>query len=74
MSTIPPGMWTDPSDFSEEFRTPQEEDFAQERAHEHGRDCGHEAVEHGDHVDYVTDTHHHFLKDGIWHRHKKSDA
>lgn len=27
--------------------------------HEHGPDCGHEAVEHGDHVDYVVDGHLH---------------
>ncbi|MGA4668743.1 class I SAM-dependent methyltransferase [Propionibacteriaceae bacterium Y1923] len=27
--------------------------------HEHGTDCGHEAVEHGDHVDYVHDGHKH---------------
>ena len=32
MSTIPPGMWTNPEDFSEEFRTEKEEEFAQERA------------------------------------------
>ena len=27
--------------------------------HEHGRDCGHVAVPHGDHVDYVHDSHRH---------------
>jgi zinc transport system permease protein len=27
--------------------------------HRHGRDCGHLAVEHGDHVDYVHDGHRH---------------
>jgi zinc transport system permease protein len=27
--------------------------------HEHGPDCGHEAVQHGDHVDYVHDGHRH---------------
>ena len=53
MSTIPPGMWTNPEDFSEEFRTDEEEELAQERAHEHGPDCGHEAVQHGDHIDYI---------------------
>ena len=30
-----------------------------EHAHEHGEDCGHLAVEHGDHVDYVHDGHRH---------------
>ena len=30
-----------------------------EHPHEHGRDCGHVAVPHGDHVDYVHDGHRH---------------
>lgn len=30
-----------------------------EHRHEHGPDCGHEAVPHGDHVDYVHDGHRH---------------
>ena len=30
-----------------------------EHAHEHGPDCGHPAVPHGDHVDYVHDGHRH---------------
>jgi hypothetical protein len=25
--------------------------------HEHGEGCGHEAVEHGDHIDYLHDGH-----------------
>ena len=29
--------------------------------HEHGEGCGHEAVAHGDHVDYVHDSHRHAL-------------
>ncbi|MGA8210252.1 MAG: metal ABC transporter permease, partial [Nocardioidaceae bacterium] len=28
-------------------------------AHEHGEACGHAAVRHGDHVDYVHDGHRH---------------
>jgi hypothetical protein len=27
--------------------------------HRHGPDCGHEAVQHGDHVDYLHDGHRH---------------
>ena len=27
--------------------------------HQHGTGCGHESVEHGDHVDYVHDGHQH---------------
>jgi zinc transport system permease protein len=30
-----------------------------EHPHEHGRDCGHVAVPHGDHVDYVHGSHRH---------------
>ena len=30
-----------------------------EHPHEHGPDCGHVAVPHGDHVDYVHDGHRH---------------
>lgn len=29
--------------------------------HEHGPGCGHEAVQHGDHVDYLHDGHRHAL-------------
>jgi zinc transport system permease protein len=31
----------------------------EEHTHEHGEDCGHEVVVHGDHVDYVHDGHRH---------------
>ena len=31
----------------------------EEHAHEHGDDCGHPAVPHGDHIDYVHDGHRH---------------
>ena len=31
----------------------------EEHGHEHGRECGHPAVPHGDHVDYVHDGHRH---------------
>jgi hypothetical protein len=30
-----------------------------ERGHKHGPGCGHEAVPHGDHVDYLVDGHLH---------------
>jgi zinc transport system permease protein len=32
---------------------------ADQHAHQHGEDCGHPAVPHGDHVDYVHDGHRH---------------
>jgi zinc transport system permease protein len=31
----------------------------EQHPHEHGQDCGHPAVPHGDHVDYVHDGHRH---------------
>jgi hypothetical protein len=34
--------------------------------HEHGDDCGHVAVAHGDHVDYLHDGHVHRLHDDHW--------
>ena len=74
MSTIPPGMWTNPEDFSEEFRTDEEEELAQERAHEHGPDCGHEAVQHGDHIDYIEGEHRHWWNRDRWEKHKPPNA
>ena len=38
---------------------PVEHETADGHAHEHGPDCGHIAVRHGDHVDYVHDGHRH---------------
>ena len=38
---------------------PQEHEVTDEHPHEHGPDCGHVAVRHGDHVDYVHDGHRH---------------
>lgn len=32
-----------------------------EAGHRHGTGCGHEAVPHGDHVDYLVDGHLHFV-------------
>ena len=44
-----------PADATEDAHTVVPE----EHRHEHGRDCGHVAVAHGDHVDYVHDGHRH---------------
>jgi zinc transport system permease protein len=38
---------------------PQQHEVTDEHPHEHGPDCGHVAVPHGDHVDYVHDGHRH---------------
>ena len=73
MTVLPPSFFQDGDAFRDDDVT-EILDEQELEGHEHGEDCGHEAVQHGDHIDYVTDTHHHFLKDGIWHRHKKPDA
>jgi zinc transport system permease protein len=39
--------------------TPTTPHDAEEHPHDHGPDCGHRAVPHGDHVDYVHDGHRH---------------
>jgi hypothetical protein len=41
--------------------------------HQHGADCGHEAVQHGDHVDYIHDSHRHAVHDDHYDEHE-SDA
>jgi hypothetical protein len=40
-----------------------------EHDHQHGDGCGHEAVAHDDHVDYVHDGHRHAAHDGHWDEH-----
>ncbi|MDA0185795.1 hypothetical protein OJ997_36160 [Solirubrobacter phytolaccae] len=39
--------------------TPEHDCHAHGEAHTHGDGCGHEAVPHGDHVDFVVDNHLH---------------
>ena len=39
--------------------TPQHTCKCHEAGHKHGAECGHEAVPHGDHVDYLVDGHLH---------------
>ena len=40
---------------------PLHEETGERHRHTHGPGCGHLAIEHGDHVDYVHGTHHHAL-------------
>ncbi|MCW2765593.1 MAG: hypothetical protein JWO11_1552 [Nocardioides sp.] len=40
-----------------------------EHPHDHGRDCGHVAVRHGDHVDYVHDGHRHAVHEKHYDEH-----
>jgi len=44
--------------------TPDHSCGAHDADHAHGPDCGHEAVPHGDHVDYLVDGHLHHPHDG----------
>jgi len=39
--------------------TPNHHCGAHEKGHTHGRNCGHQATPHGDHVDYLVDGHLH---------------
>jgi zinc transport system permease protein len=41
----------------------------EDHGHEHGRECGHPAVPHGDHVDYVHDGHRHAPHGGHYDEH-----
>lgn len=40
-----------------------------DHAHVHGESCGHEAVQHGDHVDYLHDGHRHASHDDHYDEH-----
>jgi len=44
---------------------------AHDAAHKHGPDCGHQAVPHGDHVDYLVDGHLHHPHNGHCDNHGK---
>ncbi|GAA1168036.1 hypothetical protein GCM10009584_06240 [Ornithinimicrobium humiphilum] len=43
--------------------------LAERHAHEHGPGCGHEAIPHGDHVDYLHDGHRHAAHEGHYDEH-----
>lgn len=51
------------SDTNPDDCTPDHDCAEHETAHRHGPDCGHEAVRHGDHVDYVVGGHLHHPHD-----------
>jgi zinc transport system permease protein len=46
---------------------------AEAHDHEHGPECGHEAVAHGDHVDYLHDGHRHAPHQGHYDEHGEHD-
>ena len=69
MGQMPPNMWENERAFE-----PREVEAVEERGddeeHEHGPNCGHVAVEHGDHVDYVVDGgHRHWWNKDKWEKH-----
>ncbi len=64
MAKIPPSMWEAPEAYQ-----PREVYESEEGLHQHGDDCGHEAVEHGDHVDYVHEGKHHWWNGHHWSEH-----
>ena len=70
MGQFPPSFFQDPHAFEQLQDILEDEAHEHHGNHEHGPDCGHEAIEHGDHVDYLHDGHRHFSKDGIWHHHR----
>ena len=48
---------------------PAHEEVPEAHTHEHGPGCGHPAVEHGDHVDYIHDGHRHAVHGGHYDEH-----
>lgn len=48
---------------------PVESPVEEPHRHEHGPGCGHIAVEHGDHVDYIHDGHRHAVHEGHYDEH-----
>jgi zinc transport system permease protein len=48
---------------------PTEQVVEEQHRHEHGPGCGHVAVEHGDHVDYIHDGHRHAVHGGHYDEH-----
>lgn len=49
-------------------------EFHSDHAHVHGEACGHVAVAHGDHTDYLHDVHAHRKHEGHWDECAMSDV
>jgi hypothetical protein len=71
MTQLPGGFFQDPDAYRDKDveRILEEQVHEDHEDHEHGPGCGHEAVEHGDHVDYLHDSHRHFLRGAKWFHH-----
>jgi zinc transport system permease protein len=52
----------------------QRHPVAERHDHEHGLECGHESITHGDHVDYVHDGHRHAAHQGHYDEHGHVEA
>ncbi|MDG2049415.1 MAG: hypothetical protein P8M78_04560 [Myxococcota bacterium] len=53
--------------------TPSHQCGAHDASHRHGAGCGHEAVPHGDHIDYLVEGHLHHAHDGHCDDHGRVD-
>ena len=58
-----PGMFEHPEDFQ------HEEVQEAEEQHQHGEGCGHEAIEHDGHIDYVVGKRRHWWNRDHWDSH-----
>lgn len=54
---------------TETQQTGEHERHVEEHTHRHGDGCGHESVQHDDHVDYVHDGHRHSEHDDHYDEH-----
>jgi hypothetical protein len=63
MSKMPMGMSENENAFQ-----PREIEEAEE-GHHHGPNCGHEAVEHDGHIDYIEGKHRHWWNKDHWAKH-----
>ncbi|RZI80204.1 MAG: metal ABC transporter permease, partial [Microbacterium sp.] len=48
---------------------PEQQRVVEPHRHQHGPGCGHLAVEHGDHIDYIHDGHRHAVHGGHYDEH-----
>jgi zinc transport system permease protein len=71
--TAPVGVWLGKRRLARvpyEMPEPPEQQAVEEpHRHEHGPGCGHLAIEHGDHVDYIHDGHRHAVHGGHYDEH-----
>ena len=66
---MPPNMFEHPEAFTQPEVEYAEAVEAEEANHHHGPDCGHEAIEHDDHIDYVVGGKRHWWNHDRWEDH-----